>query len=145
MTASLTSRDRCPTEPETYNGFEDDDGCPDKGRVIVRKGKLEILDKIYFHTDSQAIDPIAGPLLDAIAATIKGNPQLRVIEIQGHAASNEIGPAGLSATRALAVYKQLVSRGVRGDRLSSRGYGPASLSPRAATRRPGRKTAGSSS
>ena len=27
--------DKCPDEPETYNGYQDEDGCPDKGRVVV--------------------------------------------------------------------------------------------------------------
>ena len=53
--------DKCPNEPETYNGFEDEDGCPDKGKVIVRKGKLEILDKIYFETDKAEIQPRVVP------------------------------------------------------------------------------------
>src|SRR6267142_532392 len=81
----LDVKDRCPNEPETYNGFEDEDGCPDKGRVVVRRGKLEILDKIYFKTNSDEILPQSFPILDAIAATIKGNPQIELIEIQGHA------------------------------------------------------------
>jgi outer membrane protein OmpA-like peptidoglycan-associated protein len=81
----LDANDKCPNEPETYNGFEDEDGCPDKGKVIVRKGKLEILDKIYFETDKDEIKPVSFPLLDAIAATIKGNPQIQLIEVQGHA------------------------------------------------------------
>ena len=73
-TASSTD-DKCPNEPETYNGFEDEDGCPDKGRVIVRKGKLEILDKIYFETDKAIIrSRSASRILDAIAATLKGKP-----------------------------------------------------------------------
>ncbi len=29
------SADKCPDQPETQNGYEDDDGCPDRGRVIV--------------------------------------------------------------------------------------------------------------
>ena len=69
--------DRCPYEPETYNGFQDEDGCPDKGRVLVMRGKLEILDKIYFARGDARIKPVSDPLLDAIAATIKGNPQLQ--------------------------------------------------------------------
>src|SRR5206468_1652160 len=77
--------DKCPNEPEAYNGFEDADGCPDKGKVIIHKGKLEILDKIYFETDKDEIKPVSFPLLDAIAATINGNPQIELIEIQGHA------------------------------------------------------------
>ena len=44
----LDKDDKCPNEPEVYNGFEDEDGCPDKGRVILRRGKLEILDKVAF-------------------------------------------------------------------------------------------------
>ena len=81
----LDVNDKCPNEPETYNGVEDEDGCPDKGRVIVKRGKIEILDKIYFETDKADIKPVSFPLLDAIAATIKGNPQLQLLEIQGHA------------------------------------------------------------
>ena len=32
--------DKCPNEPETYNGVKDDDGCPDQGLVDVTKGKI---------------------------------------------------------------------------------------------------------
>ncbi|MGD0042473.1 MAG: OmpA family protein, partial [Isosphaeraceae bacterium] len=77
--------DKCPNEPETYNGFEDEDGCPDKGLVIVQRGKLEIMDKIYFETDKDEILPRSFPLLDQIAGTIKGHPEIKLIEIQGHA------------------------------------------------------------
>ena len=28
--------DKCPSQPETHNGYQDDDGCPDRGRVIVK-------------------------------------------------------------------------------------------------------------
>ena len=28
----VDSRDRCPNEPEDYDGFQDDDGCPDPGQ-----------------------------------------------------------------------------------------------------------------
>jgi outer membrane protein OmpA-like peptidoglycan-associated protein len=117
------ARDKCPKEPETYNGVEDEDGCPDKGRVIVRRGKLEILDNIYFAAGSRAVPAVAAQLMDAIAATIKGNPQLRSIEVQGHAAANESDAVGLAVARAQAVRDQLVSRGVQRDRLIARGYG----------------------
>jgi hypothetical protein len=29
--------DRCPYEPEDYDGYEDDDGCPDNGAEVLRK------------------------------------------------------------------------------------------------------------
>jgi outer membrane protein OmpA-like peptidoglycan-associated protein len=114
--------DKCPNEPETYNGFEDDDGCPDKGRVIVRRGKLEILDSIYFGHGKPVILPISSPLLDAIAATLNGNPQILSLEVAGHAAANETDPGGLASARAAAVHDALVARNVAGARLVKRGY-----------------------
>jgi OOP family OmpA-OmpF porin len=121
----LDVNDKCPNEPETYNGFQDEDGCPDQGKVIVRKGKLEILDKIYFETDKTDIKPISFPLLDAIAATIKGNPQLQLIEIQGHADERGSDQHNLELTdgRAHSVMNALVERGVNPGTLRAKGYG----------------------
>ena len=121
----LDVSDKCPNEPETYNGVEDEDGCPDKGRVIVKRGKIEILDKIYFETDKADIKPISFPLLDAIAATIKGNPQLQLIEIQGHADERGGDDYNLDLTdrRAASVRRAMEERGVETERLRSRGYG----------------------
>ena len=117
--------DKCPNEPETYNGFEDEDGCPDKGLVIVQRGKLEILDKIYFETDKDIIMPVSFPLLDAIAATIKGHPEIALIEVQGHADERGDDEHNLDLTdrRAHSVVRALEDRGVELGRLRARGYG----------------------
>src|SRR5262249_53609249 len=117
--------DKCPNEPETYNGFEDEDGCPDKGRVIVRKGKIEILDKIYFETDKDEIKSVSFPLLDAIAAPIKGNPQIQLTEIQGHAdeRGDDAHNLDLTERRAASVRRALDQRNVEPGRLKSHGYG----------------------
>src|SRR5262249_53089397 len=56
--------DGCPDEPETYNGFNDGDGCPDQGRVRVMKGRLEILERIYFQAGKDEIKPVSFPLVD---------------------------------------------------------------------------------
>jgi outer membrane protein OmpA-like peptidoglycan-associated protein len=121
----LDKDDKCPNEPETYNGFEDEDGCPDKGRVILRKGKLEILDKIYFETAKAIIKPISYPILDAVAATLKGNPQILLVEVQGHAdeRGNDDYNMRLTEDRAAAVKTYLTEHGVDADRLQSHGYG----------------------
>lgn len=37
--------DRCPDDPETFNGKDDDDGCPDKGNVIVTSKDTEQYDE----------------------------------------------------------------------------------------------------
>jgi outer membrane protein OmpA-like peptidoglycan-associated protein len=121
----LDVNDKCPNEPETYNGFEDEDGCPDKGLVIVQRGKLEILDKIYFETDKDVIKEQSFPLLDAIAGTIKGHPEISLIEIQGHADERGDDEHNLDLTdrRAHSVMRALEDRGVELGRLKARGYG----------------------
>jgi outer membrane protein OmpA-like peptidoglycan-associated protein len=121
----LDVNDKCPNEPETYNGFEDEDGCPDKGKVIVRRGKLEILEKIYFETDKTDIKPESFPLLDQIAGTLIGNPQIQLIEIQGHAdeRGNDEHNLELTEGRAKSVRMALEQRNVEPSRMKSHGYG----------------------
>jgi len=118
----LDRDDKCPNEPEVYNGYEDEDGCPDRGRIVVHSSNIEILDKIYFAKNADAIKAASGPILDAMAATLKGNPQVRVVEVQGHASSAEQDVWALSARRAGAVRAALTSRGARTE-LRARAYG----------------------
>lgn len=115
--------DKCPNEPETYNGFEDEDGCPDKGRIIIRESRLEILDKIYFTNNSAEIRSVSDPIVQAIAATLKGNPQITQVEIQGHACAPESRVRELAERRAASSRQQIVQQGVAGHRLITRGYG----------------------
>jgi outer membrane protein OmpA-like peptidoglycan-associated protein len=117
--------DKCPNEPETYNGFEDEDGCPDKGLVVVTRGKLEIMDKIYFETDKDEILPRSFPLLDQIAGTIKGHPEILLIEVQGHADERGDDEHNLDLTdrRAKSVMRALEDRDVSLGRLRAKGYG----------------------
>jgi outer membrane protein OmpA-like peptidoglycan-associated protein len=117
--------DKCPNEPETYNGYQDEDGCPDKGRVIVHQGNIEILDKIYFETDKAIIKPESFPILDAIAATLQGNPDILLVEIQGHADERGSAEHNLQLTddRAHSVLKYMTDKGVDAARLEAHGYG----------------------
>jgi len=125
--------DKCPNEPETYNGFEDEDGCPDRGRVVVTDTSIEILDVIYFEYNKAIIKPASYPILDAVAATMQGNPSIQLIEIQGH--TDERGDDAynldLSDRRAKSVMKYLVDKGVEEKRLTAQGYGETQpLDPR---------------
>ena len=121
----LDKDDKCPNEPETYNGYQDEDGCPDKGRVIRRKGKLEILDKVYFETAKAVIKPMSFPILDAVAATLVGSPQILLLEVQGHADERGDNDYNMRLTedRAAAVKTYLIEKGVEAVRLQSHGYG----------------------
>jgi outer membrane protein OmpA-like peptidoglycan-associated protein len=117
------SEDQCPDEPETPNGYQDTDGCPDHGRVVVTSSSLQVLDNIHFAKGSDAIAPESGPILDAIAATLKGNPEITKLEIAGHAGPDENDVWSLSERRAGAVRGALVARGIAASRLVTRGFG----------------------
>jgi OOP family OmpA-OmpF porin len=121
----LDNDDKCVNDPENYNGYEDDDGCPDKGRVVVTDTNIEILDKIYFEYDSDVIKKESYGILDAVAATLEGNPDIQLIEIQGHTDNrgNDAYNLDLSNRRAASVKRYLVDKGIADDRLQSQGYG----------------------
>lgn len=114
--------DMCPGEPETYNGIEDEDGCPDRGRVVVTESRIVILEKIYFTNGSSRIQPRSTPIVDAIAATLVGNPGIHVA-VEGHAHTGERGAGSISRRRAEVVRDALVARGVGVARMSVTSHG----------------------
>ncbi len=115
--------DECPDEPEVFNGVEDDDGCPDRGRVVIHTSNIIIMDQIYFAENSAELRERSQPILDAVAATLRGNPQIERVEIEGHAADNESDPWGLAEERAATIRGGLVEADVAEDRLQIRSYG----------------------
>ena len=84
-----------------------------------------ILKPIFFETAKATIKEISFPTLDEVAETLKTNPQLLIIEIQGHAdeRGNDDYNLLLTEDRAASVKEYLVGKGVSADRLSSHGYG----------------------
>jgi outer membrane protein OmpA-like peptidoglycan-associated protein len=113
--------DKCPNDPETFNGREDEDGCPDTATIIDYVTDLQILDKIHFAPNGSGIGPGARPILDAIADTLKGNPDLLRVEVGGHADRREI--PSVAQARAVEVMRYLVAHGVDAKRLTVKGYG----------------------
>ncbi|MFO0734703.1 MAG: hypothetical protein U0270_02440 [Labilithrix sp.] len=55
------SLDRCPEEAETYNGFEDTDGCPDRGRVVVSGDSIKIAEEATKDSKERDSKPARGP------------------------------------------------------------------------------------
>jgi outer membrane protein OmpA-like peptidoglycan-associated protein len=117
------ANDKCPNEAETYNGFEDTDGCPDRGRVVVTSSAIEVLDQVYFAKGTDAIKRESGAILDAIAATLRGNSDIIKVEVGGHASEDEGEGWALSSRRAAAVRQALIQRGIAGKRLVIVPYG----------------------
>jgi len=120
--------DKCPDAKETINGFEDDDGCPDSGdpRVVYEDGHFTVLDTIRFQTGSAEIDPQSHGLLDQIALTLKANPEIEHMRVEGH--TDDTGPRAfnmqLSEERAHSVRRYLIKQGVNPARLRVRSFGP---------------------
>jgi outer membrane protein OmpA-like peptidoglycan-associated protein len=121
--------DKCPTDAETYNGYQDGDGCPDLAPQPGAGGGGEvgkIVERIAFAHDSAELKPQSFPVLDAIAIVIKNQPQqFPVVALEGHAADNERTPMKLSLARASTVRLALQARGVDANRLLARASGTA--------------------
>jgi outer membrane protein OmpA-like peptidoglycan-associated protein len=117
--------DKCPADAETYNGYQDGDGCPDLApRSVSSNDVIQIAERIAFAHDSAELKPVSFPVLDAIAIVIKNQPQqFPVVALEGHAADNERAPMKLSLARASAVRMALQARGVDPNRLLARASG----------------------
>ena len=149
----INEHDKCPNEPEDYDGFQDSDGCPEpdndqdgipddrdecpddaapgtpdgcpRGTVVVRNGQVHLFGKILFETGSARIHRRSEPLLDDIAQALKEHPELNVVRVEGN--TDNVGDAAmnqrLSEARANSVKEALVRRGISSGRLETRGYG----------------------
>jgi outer membrane protein OmpA-like peptidoglycan-associated protein len=121
----LDVSDRCPNVKEEYNNFEDEDGCPDRNLIKLEDSVITILEPIHFEFNKAIIKQQSHKILDAIVASLQGNPDVRLLEIAGH--TDERGDDAynldLSIRRAAAVRTYLEQQGVDAKRLESQGYG----------------------
>lgn len=120
----LDKDDRCVQEPETRNGYEDTDGCPDEVPKSVTQ-YTGVIQGIFFDFNKDTISKSSSPTLDAAAKIFQEFPDLRV-EITGHAdgvGSHDYN-VQLSERRAEAVKRYLVGKGIAAGRIETRGAGP---------------------
>jgi len=121
----MDSADKCPDQPETKNGYQDDDGCPDEvpADVASFSGSIQ---GVVFKTGSPALDAKSFPVLEKAAEVFKKHPELRV-EIGGH--TDNVGNAAtnttLSQKRAESVRTWFVGKGLEAARFEAKGYGPS--------------------
>ncbi len=120
----LGKADKCPNEPETKNGFQDDDGCPDEVPDAVKKF-TGVIEGIQFDTGLATIRASSKPTLDQAAAVLSEHPSLRVL-ITGHTDTDGTRDRNmkLSADRAESVKAYLVIKGIDAGRVETRGAGP---------------------
>ena len=119
----IKPEDKCPQEPETRNGYQDDDGCPDVIPKEVAKF-TGVIKGINFDVDKDTIRPNSKPTLDNAVKVLK-EFEVR-IEISGHTDSDGSAEHNrdLSKRRAEAVKKYLVDNGIAASRIETVGYGP---------------------
>jgi OOP family OmpA-OmpF porin len=101
-------------------------GTPAGAKVDAQGCETELtLKGVTFATSSATLTPQDRLLLDSIATILRQRPQF-MVEVVGH--TDSTGPLpynfDLSERRAASVKDYLVSQGIPGDRLTSRGAGP---------------------
>jgi outer membrane protein OmpA-like peptidoglycan-associated protein len=118
-------KDKCPNEPETKNGYEDEDGCPDTIPEQVKKF-TGVIKGIFFDKNKATIRPESKPVLGSAAKVLASFPSIN-LEISGHTSSEGDLDFNqkLSLERADSVKQWLVENGVPPERLKTRGAGPS--------------------
>ena len=128
------AKDKCPNQPETMNGFEDEDGCPDvkppppkpklPKRVKIVHNKISV-PPVFFATGKARILAKSFGVLRLVSQTLKDNPWVKKIRIEGHTDSrgNDLFNLKLSQRRTESVRTFLIQEGVDAARLEALGYG----------------------
>jgi len=116
-------KDKCVDKPETKNGFEDEDGCPDTVPEAIKKFS-GVIEGIYFDKNKATITAKSKPALANAAKVLNSYPSIH-LEISGHTSSEGDAAVNqrLSQERAEAVKQWLVDNGVGSERIKTRGVG----------------------
>jgi outer membrane protein OmpA-like peptidoglycan-associated protein/opacity protein-like surface antigen len=134
----LDKNDQCPgtdstvaegiDTKETYNDYEDNDGCPDKKpEIAVEKGESIVLEGVYFSSGSANLTNNSKAVLDKVVRTLLENPKIEV-EIRGYTdnTGNYENNIRLSQRRAEAVKIYLMNNRIDAARIRTQGFGPES-------------------
>ncbi len=114
--------DVCEVEPETANGFEDRDGCPDD----LPHGLAEISHaQVKFGRSRYSLPESSRARLDEVAVILHRYPEVRIAVI-GHSdgQGEHMRNVALSGRRAQAVRAHLVATGIDQARIEIRALGP---------------------
>lgn len=95
-------------------------------RVVLTDSAIEIKEKVMFESGSADILEQSHGLLTEVAGMLKDNPQIELMDIEGHTDSKGGARMNkkLSTNRAESVVAFLVQAGVEEARLIAKGYGP---------------------
>lgn len=117
----LDHLDNCPDEP----GPPENQGCRRRQQVRIADGRLEILDKVFFRTNSDVILRRSYRLLDNVAMVIANHPEIAIVRVEGHTddRGDDAYNLDLSQRRADSVVTYLVEKGLEAGRFRGIGLG----------------------
>ena len=86
---------------------------------------LEVIDKVFFKTNSHIIDKRSHTLLDEVAEILNHHQRIELVHVEGHTDSqgDDAYNKKLSQDRADEVMRYLISKGVNANRLDATGFG----------------------
>jgi outer membrane protein OmpA-like peptidoglycan-associated protein len=117
--------DQCPDEPETVNGQDDEDGCPDQGLIVLEHDRIVLDEHVLFDPGYARVKHAAWRSLEVIVRLMNKHPEWLKIRVEGHADAR--GPAqlnqNLSERRAKNVMKFMVGLGLPQDKIEAVGFG----------------------
>ena len=125
---------RCVTEAPASEASDPEPAEPEEAtepeepasKVVLKQDKIEILERVQFSTGSAEILTESYQLLDEVANTLTNNPDITAVRIEGH--TDDTGSRSLnrklSQDRADAVRTYLIDKGIDGERLTAKGFGP---------------------
>lgn len=105
------------------------------GRVVVTDTTCEILDPLEYAMNDAAMLPKQHRIIRAVAATLKANPEIKLIEIEGFADPTERVPSVIALARAQGVVSALIKEGVEPIRLRASSQGTRGAVRNKTTRR----------
>ena len=97
--------------------------------MVVEYDRIRHLRRIYFDTNESTIKSESHSILNDVAATLRRQPELRKIRIDGHtdAFGSDQHNEALALARAQAVRDFLIRAGIDGRRLEARGQGESNV------------------
>jgi outer membrane protein OmpA-like peptidoglycan-associated protein len=112
--------DHCPDVAGPMNNS----GCPMYQKIVVKRDKLELKEKLFFAWNQAVLQEVSFSVLDEVAQALKDNKGFRV-QVEGHTSSegDDDHNQTLSEKRAEAVLNYLAEHGVERERLIAKGFG----------------------
>jgi OOP family OmpA-OmpF porin len=142
-TTTTTTTDSAEPAPEPEGEIEmGGDKAPDKeadkepepeeepvveGKASIEGDNIVLGGKILFKKDSDDISDKSAPILDDVVTLLKEHKEIKKVEVAGYTDNKGKKDKNVkqSAARAKAVRDYLVDHGIKGKRVTSKGYGSA--------------------